>query len=201
MECITRENTKDCENIGDCKVVTGASIFRTVYGTEKLIRDSDTGKDVVGVCVPKYIPGFKFWDPEGTMLSLPEETPSSICEFSSVTCFVNYTQQVIGITAWRAEPSDECIELCKTIENWKTSECYKACTPKCLKDPLEGKNALAKINENWAESWQDLCVSLGDCGVSGNYFGYEGYNRWRDLFKSSKNEIDWTTLPHAEDKE
>ena len=43
MECIGQENTKDCENIGDCKVVTGASILRTAYGTEKQLKDSDTG--------------------------------------------------------------------------------------------------------------------------------------------------------------
>ena len=195
MGCIEQENTKDCENIGDCKVVTGASILRTVYGTERLITDSDTGEDVVGVCVPKYTPGFKFWDPEGTLLSTPEETPSSICEFSSVVCFVPYTQEVTHITKWRATPSDECIDLCRSTEGWSKSKCYDLCTPICLEDTIESKNADAKINEGWAESWQNLCVSLGDCGVSENYFGYKGYNRWRDLFLGEQ--IDWTTLPNA----
>jgi len=198
MECIEQENTRDCENIGDCEVITGASILRTAYGTEKLIRDSDTGEDVIGVCAPKYIPGFKFWDPEGTLLSTPEETPSSICEFSSVTCFVPYTQGIIFITKWNVDASEECIKLCKSTEGWSTSECNDACTPICLESPLESKNADAKINKNWAESWQTLCVSLGDCGVSGNYLGHEGYNRWRDLFIGEQ--IDWTTLPNADDK-
>ena len=198
MECIKQENTKDCENIGDCKVVTGAGILRTAYGTEKLLRDSDTGDMMVAVCAPKYIPGFKFWDPEGTLLSTPDETLLSICEFSSVTCFVPYTQEVIYITKWRAGASDECVDLCKSTEGWSTSECNDVCTPICLEDTLDDKNALAKINENWAESWQNLCVSLGDCGVSGNYLGCEGYNRWRDLFTGEQ--IDWTTLPNAESK-
>ena len=198
LECIEQENTRDCENIGDCKVVTGASILRTAYGTEKLIRDSDTGEDVVGVCAPKYIPGFKFWDPEGTLLSTPEETPSSICEFSSVKCFVPYTQGLIFVTKWNVDASEECIELCKSTEGWSASDCNDACTPICLESPLDGKNADAKINENWAESWQNLCVSLGDCGVSGNYLGYKGYNRWKDLFTGEQ--IDWTTLPNAESK-
>ncbi len=197
LECITQENTKDCESIElDCKVVKGASIFRTAYGTEKLIRDSDTGEDVIGVCVPKYIPGFKFWNPEGTMLSLPGETPSSICGFSSVVCFVNYTQQIAVLTEFKAWASEECVETCKSIEDWSSAKCDKACTPVCLKSPLGSKDDLAKINGTWAESWQNLCVSLGDCGVSGNSFGYGGYNQWKDLFIGDK--IDWATLPNAD---
>jgi hypothetical protein len=198
MRCIEQENTKDCEEVGDCKVVTGASILRTAYGTEKLIKDSDTGDMVVGVCIPKYTPGFKFWDPKGTILSTPDETPLSICEFSSVTCFVPYTQEVVYITKWRAGASDECVELCKSTEGWSKAKCYEACTPVCLEKYLESKNADAKINANWAESWQNLCVSLGDCGVSGNYLGKEGYNAWKDLF--SGEQIDWGTLPNANKK-
>ena len=198
MQCIEQENTQDCENVGDCKVVTGASILRTAYGTEKQLKDSDTGEMIVGVCAPKYIPGFKFWDPEGTLLSTPDETPSSICEFSSVTCFVPYTQEVAYITTWRADASDECVNLCVSTEGWSKSKCYDACTPICLQNTLDDKNALAKINETWAKSWQNLCVSLGDCGVSGNYLGLEGYNRWRDLFSGDK--IDWTKLPNADSK-
>jgi hypothetical protein len=199
MECIEQENTKDCENIEDCEIVTGASILRTGYGTEKLLKDSDTGDMLVAVCAPKYDPGFKFWTPEDTILSTYDETPLSICEFSSVVCFVPYTQEVAFITKWRADASGECVELCKSTEGWSTSECYEACTPVCLEDTLESKNADAKINETWAESWQNLCVSLGDCGISGNYLGREGYNEWRDLF--SGEQIDWTTLPNADDKE
>lgn len=198
VQCIEQENTKDCEEIGDCKVVTGASILRTAYGTEKLLEDSDTGEDIIGVCVPKYPPGFQFWNPEGTILDAYEETPISICEFSSVTCFVPYTQEVMFITKWRKDASGECVELCKTTEGWSNAKCIEACTPICLEKYLEKKNADAKINESWAEGWQNLCVSLGDCGVSGNYLGLEGYNAWEDLF--SGEQIDWDTLPNADDK-
>lgn len=197
MQCIEQENTKDCENVGDCKVVEGASILRTAYGTEKLLEDSDTGDDIVAVCVPKYTPGFQFWDPEGTILDAYEETPTSICEFSSVMCFVPYTQEVAYITKWRADASKECVELCKTTEGWSSSKCYDACTPICFEKFLENKNADAKITGSWAEGWQGLCVSLGDCGVSGNYLGKEGYNSWKDLF--SGEQIDWDTLPNADD--
>ena len=202
MGCIMQNNTKDCNDLGDCKVVTGASILRTAYGTEKLIENSDTKENVVGVCVPKYIPGFKFWDSEGTILDAYDKTPTSICEFSSVACFVPYEQQVAtGIinTPWRATPSDECIETCKTTEGWKNEECYKACTPVCLENPeIKNKNFNATINKSWAENWQGLCVSMGDCGVSGNYLNREGRNQWSDLFLGEQ--IDWDTLPNANNK-
>ena len=200
MECILQNNTRDCENIGDCRVVTGASVLRTEYGTGKTIRNSDTGQDMVGTCVPKYVPGSKFWDISGTMLDNGEDVNdiSSICNFASVVCVVPYSQEVIGITSWRVEPSNECIELCREKESWSKSECFDACKPVCLEEKLDSKNALAKINGNWARNWQNLCISMGDCGVGGNYVGIEGYNRWKDLFLGDK--IDWMTLPNANSK-
>jgi len=198
-DCIFQNNTRDCLNIDarDCRIERGAGLLRTDYGTEKQIRDSDTEEMILATCVPKYSPGFKFWDPEGTILDIGEETPLSICEFSSVTCFVKYTQEIIGLTAWRATPDDVCVETCKSVEGWSNAECYKACTPICLEN-LDNKNADAEIVEDWSQSWQSLCVSLGDCGVAANYLGKEGYNRWRDLFKGEQ--IDWRTLVNAEDK-
>jgi len=202
-DCIFQENTRDCldTSIRDCRIERGASTvtLRTQYGTEKQILDSDTGKTIIGTCVPKYTPGFKFWDPEGTMLDVPGETqtPLSICEFSNVACHVPYTQEVIGITAWRADPSEECVSQCKSVEGWSNSKCYEACTPVCLEN-LDGKNADARIVKDWAQSYQNLCTSLGDCGVAANYLEKEGYNRWRDLFTGEQ--IDWETLVNADKK-
>jgi len=199
MPCININSTKECEDAEDCKVVKGASLLRTEYGTEKKIKDSNTGDMINAVCAPKYTPGFKFWDSNGTILDEYDKNPSSICEFASVNCFVPYTQEVSYITKWRAGPSDECVDRCKEIEkDWSSAECYKECTPICLEDTLEDKKADAKIMEDWAESWQELCVSLGDCGVSGNWLDVEGYNRWRDLFLGEQ--IDWDTLPNADNK-
>jgi len=199
MQCIEQNSTKDCKEIGDCKVVTGANVLRTAYGTEKLLRDSETGKDIIAACVPKYTPGFKFWDPSATILDgSTEGTPISICNFASIVCFVPYTQEVAYITTWRAGASDECVAACKEIESWSSAKCYEACTPVCFDDTLGSKNANATINASWATSWQNLCVSLGDCGISSNYLGGEGYNKWKDLFLGDK--IDWTTLPNADSK-
>ncbi len=199
QECLFINNTKDCldENVRDCEVIEGASAvtLRTGYGVEKQILDSDSGETIIGTCVPKYTPGFKFWDPEGTILDTEEgDNPLSMCEFSSVTCFVNYTQEIIGLTAWRPTPEDSCVETCKAVEGWSNSECYKACTPVCLEN-LDGKNANATIVGDWAQSYQNLCTAIGDCGISENYLGKEGYDRWRDLFTGEK--IDWSSLPNA----
>jgi len=208
FDCAFQNNTKDCldTNVRDCRIETGASVafLRTQYGTEKQMIDSDTGKEIKATCVPKYPPGFKSWDPSGTIFNAEEtgtgESPLSVCEFASVTCYVPYTQEVIGTTTWRVTPSDECIKTCKKTEGWSNAKCYKACTPTCLENSGKDKTKDfdAYISKDWAQSYQNLCTSLGDCGVSANYFKKEGYNRWRDLFIGEQ--INWKTLPNAESK-
>ncbi len=201
-DCIFQNNTKSCLDTHerDCRIEEGAGLLRTQYGTERQILNSSSGENILATCVPKYIPGFKFWDPKDTIVDAEKETgetPLSICEFSSITCFVNYTQEIIGLTAWRTTPEDSCVNACKQAEGWSNEECYKACTPVCLEN-IQNKDANARIVRDWAQSWQNLCTSLGDCGVAANYLEKEGYNRWRDLFTGEK--IDWTTLVNANNK-
>ncbi len=193
------ETTDDCLDAGDCRIEVNGSIayLRTQYGTEKQLIDSDTDEKIVAACVPKYTPGFQFWDPEGTILDTEGESPLSICEFASVTCKVSYTQEIILLTTWRRTPDDACVNLCKEIEEWSNADCYKACTPVCLEN-LDNKGADAVIEDGWALGYQNLCTSLGDCGIKGNYLGKKGYNKWKDLFTGEK--IDWSSLINAEDK-
>jgi len=205
QECFYQNNTNDCldENARDCRIVEGAGLLRTEYGTEKLLLDSNTGEMINAACVPKYTPGFKFWNPQETIRDIPgEETPTSVCEFSNVICFVPYTQEIAGITKWRAGATDRCVDICKETEGWSSAKCYDKCTPICLSKTVkakEGKGFDVDINKKWAQGWQNLCVSIGDCGVKSNFLGKEGYNRWRDLFIGKK--IDWSTLPNANSKE
>ena len=155
-------------------------------------------------CLPKYPSGFKFWDSEGTILDADvsgnTDTPSSLCEFASVSCFVKYTQEVGFVTDFRSTPSDECVALCQEVEDLSDDECYDACTPVCLEDSygafLDGGDKDVHIIEDWAESYQNLCVSVGDCGIKSNYIGKEGYSSWRDLFRGEN--INWDTLPNSE---
>lgn len=197
------KTTSDCLDAGDCKVVEGASVgfLRTQYGTESTLVDNESGKEIRATCVPKYSPGFNFWDPEGTLLDNGEgETPTSICTFASVNCVVPYTQEIYGVTKFRVTPSDGCVATCKEVEDWSSSKCFDACTPVCLQESFGAMspNTEVSINKDWAESYQNLCVSLGDCGVSGNYLGHEGYNSWRDLYSGKK--INWDSLINGDKK-
>ena len=206
MECATMTNTKDCldENIRDCKILKDASsaLLRTQYGTEKKIWDSDAEENITATCVPKYTPGFKSWDPTGTIADVggesTDKTPMSMCKLASVVCYVRYTKEIeLGIvgTNWRVTPSDACVQMCEDAEDWSDNKCFKECTPVCL-DDFDGEDA--DVARSWALGYQNLCTSLGDCGVSANYLGGEGYNDWKDLFTGKG--IDWTTLPNGDSK-
>ncbi|MBU2616735.1 MAG: hypothetical protein KKB79_02005 [Nanoarchaeota archaeon] len=200
-DCMLKNSTADClnEDERDCEVVRDAGVLRTQYGVEKEMWDDDAEEYIIAACVPKYSPGFKFWDPTGTIAeSENNEDVVSICSFASVTCTVPYTQEIVGFTDFRAGASAECVKVCQSAEGWSESKCYQSCTPRCLDKTLNDKKEKTKINQDWAEGYQNLCVSLGDCGVIGDYKGGEGYNSWKDLFKGEK--IDWTTLPGVNDK-
>ena len=190
--CIEQNTEEDCLSTDrDCKVVERTSVLKTPYGTEKYFKD--TAKS----CIPKYPPGFKFWDPAETILISPEQTesPVSICGFASVSCFVHYTSSIGGIYDYEAEPSQECVDLCKKTWGWDESKCKAECTPVCLQRDLNTKDSDSEVQEAWAQSYQNLCTSMGDCGVSANYLNYEGRNNWKDLFKGEK--INWRLLPNA----
>lgn len=193
--CFLQDNTRDCENLDYCKVLQSEGIFPTSYGdpSRQLIEDSDTKEKIKASCVPKYSPGFKFWDPEGTIADIEGEiqTPISVCEFSSVVCVVPYTEEIIFL-GWDKDPDPNCLALC---EQEGGEDCKDVCTPVCLETP---PSDTTPINREWAENVQNVCVVLGDCGVSSNYLRREGYNRWRDLFEGGQ--IDWNTLPRAENK-
>ncbi|MBW6442436.1 hypothetical protein K0A97_01475 [Patescibacteria group bacterium] len=182
--CIFQDNTRDCENLRDCKVLENVGVFRTSYGTEQLMLNSTSGEMIRASCVPKYSPGFKFWDPTGTIPSLSSENPGSICELSNVVCYVHYTQELIWTSVWRADPFPECVELCKK-EGGGAWSCTRQCTPICFDgftDQRSNTRFDVYVAFKWAKSWQNLCSSLGDCGAGSNYMGTSGYNSWKDLF-------------------
>lgn len=193
-DCVLAETTRECEDetVRDCKIVdVKASVLRTSYGTEKLLRDSDTGKKIQATCVPRYTPGFKFWDSEGTMTDVPGEvdTPVSMCELANTFCFVPYTQEIRWASQWREDPLGECVEQCRA-GGGSRGECREECTPVCFEEFSDQKRTRefkVDVDGEWAESWKTLCTAIGDCGVSANYKGVEGYHRWIELFKPGDN--------------
>lgn len=69
-----------------------------------------------------------------------------------------------------------------------SKECSQAsvvCNVKC-EDPMSGDKTCSSdlgcvddsgdVSEEWKNSMNELCVSLGDCGASTNYMGIQGYN-------------------------
>lgn len=211
-DCFNQETTRDCLDTDrrDCKIVEDTGILRTNYGTEKFLinntdESGDNQEEIKASCIPKYSPGFKFWDPEGTIATIGgDENPASICRIASVNCYVPYTKQLRGVTDFHAQPSDACIEACEEERDFgfldvgARGNCREECTPVCLQESFGDKGHFVEIQQDWAEGWQNLCTALGDCGVTGNYLGEGSYNRWRDLFRGKK--IDWRTLPNANAK-
>lgn len=215
--CFEQTTTDACldEDYRDCQILNGTAALaymRTPYGTELGLIDSDTDEYIEAACVPKYTPGFKFWDTEGTILSSVEdvgETVTSLCEFASVSCYVPFTKEAVG--PYREDPIPGCVDACRNERNVGSFDfsgrqsCNDECTPVCLwyDDPGFGnrgdKNFNAQIRESWAEGYQNLCSAVGDCGVINNYQDVQGYNDWRDLFKGDK--INWNTLPNYEGDE
>ncbi len=197
QDCALQTSVEDCESIDrDCKVVYGAGFYQE-YGGDNLIKDRD-GNMIKASCVPKYTPASKFWEINGTIQNLIyEETgnPLSLCNTASYICKIHYTQQIAYISDFRADlPDKDCVDACKNNGN-PESYCNTACTPECFAENLGSANDNVRIRDYWAESAQNLCVSVGDCGVSANYLNKDGKNRWRDLFIGDK--IKWDTLPNA----
>lgn len=170
----------------------GASPLRTSYGTYRWLTDA------IGFsCVPKYPPGLKFWDPSGTIGNVGEiseglTTQKSVCELGSNVCKVHYTNDFTLVFDYYIEPDKECIELCKREGRLSEDQCENECTPVCLEEGFSNDDDDVAIKRGWAIANQNLCKSLGDCGVSANYKNKEGRNMWKDLIFGNKlkfNEI------------
>ncbi len=174
-DCYAQDNKNDCENIDkrDCVWVEGVSILRDDNG-EELVNDNGvlvqrTEEDYIpykpgASCVPNYPPGFDFWQ-EGT-------DSKDICSMASTTCFVQYEGgKVVEYKEtgfWNFLPFGS---------GRKTGEEVIFC--------LDNEGNLVT---DWVDERKNLCMSLGDCGISKNYIGASGYYDEDDLFKITEPE-------------
>jgi hypothetical protein len=135
-DCVSQDNKKDCENKEkrDCRVIKGD-------GTKKLFKD-ENGKNISAFCVPKYAPGFDFWNTGGDA--------ESLCSLASTQCVVNYEKGFFD--GWRVKGRKTCLD--------------------------NNKN----IIPSWLNARNDLCMSLGDCGIKVNYIDKQGYHDIKDLY-------------------
>ncbi len=160
QDCVEQDNEEDCLNTEerDCEWIEGYSILRDDDGKEMKLENAD-GKDVKASCVPLYAPGFDFWK---------EETDAAeICPAATYYCIVEYEYRTISfdtkeeIEAKRSKKYQHCVKNCKCIPGWepdKGDKCESGC----------------ESHEEFLESVQSICGSLGDCGVSVNYIGKMG---------------------------
>ncbi len=155
-DCFVQNNKDDCENNDkrDCKWVEGVGVLA-----------DDSGEKLGYSCVPKYSPGFDFWE-KGTDA---EDT----CSIASITCLVKYE----GEKVVEYEEKGFWGFLPIFFSGRKTGEEVIVC--------LDNDGELV---EDWAENRINLCSSLGDCGISVNYIDSDGYYDEDDLFKITEGE-------------
>ena len=151
QDCYSQDNQKDCENLDkrDCQWFEDVSILTDENG-ESLAVDED-GEKTNASCIPKYSPGFNFWEQGGDA--------ESMCSMASTECIVQYEKAIIGV--WTVSGGEENIT--------------------CLDNDEE-------LVEDWAKDRIDLCMGLGDCGISKNYINVDGYyDDTDDLFTITGN--------------
>ena len=118
QDCTSQTNQRDCENLDkrDCSW-EGAK------------------------CLPKFAPGFDFWESEGG-------DAEQLCSLGTNNCVIKYEKGIFD--DWK------CVENCE-----------------CLGD-------------DWAETQNNLCINLGDCGSITNYIGSQGYYEVSDAVIKSE---------------
>ncbi|MDP2628491.1 MAG: hypothetical protein Q8P15_01180 [Nanoarchaeota archaeon] len=96
QECVFQDNEEDCliEEL-DCKWIKDYSFGEYNPNNE-------------GVCVPRYSPGFTFWN--------PEEKTRDICSQGTVTCSVTYEKGLGG--KWEAKTNAECDPSNQNYQSW-----------------------------------------------------------------------------------
>ncbi len=112
QDCAVIDNKKDCENTDkrDCLWLEGESVLRD--DKSKLLVLDEKGELVQGkgykgaACVPKYSPGFDFWNPEGEA--------EQLCMIASENCIVKF-QKGLFTGGWDCKENCECLG-----KNWET---------------------------------------------------------------------------------
>jgi len=96
QDCFLQTDQEDCENADkrDCIWITGVSIT------------TNSSSATENACVPKYAPGFDFWNSEGDA--------SQICATATSSCTVEYETDLLG--------NRECVENCECLDDeWKNA--------------------------------------------------------------------------------
>lgn len=176
QDCYFQNSSASCLNneTRNCKWITGASILKDPATGQPLVYDEGQHLLVISTgrsdtrpeasCVPKYPPGFN----PSTSGSATDTSTQTICGLASRTCVVNLTRGIIGRAGdfWRIPAGDRIT---------------------CL-------NGDETLVEDWASNMENMCRSLGDCGVSINYVGRDGSNVRSNLFTVVRGNMSGTSI-------
>ena len=194
-DCYSQDSKRGCENGDerDCQWISGENSISILKGEEgeelvwnveedKLVPKSnylDENRVIARVedipggasCVPRYTPGFDFWN-EGT-------EAVDICNLGSRTCVVQYEQGIFESFSdeWNVvQYKDSLWGLwTKTIASEGILEGGIFPGERGREKVIVCLDNDGKIVETWGSEIENTCSMLGDCGVSVNYKGAEGY--------------------------
>lgn len=172
--CYTQNSSQNCLNPeigGDCQWILGVSILRDdggnrpVYDAEadKLVpREGDEDKRLGAACVPKYPPGFAV---SADSSDNAQSAAVGTCNIASTNCIVQFDRGSLG-------------SLVNAEGAWYVAGplINRRLNITCLDDD-------GLIIPGWEKNFTNLCMSLGDCGISANYINTGGSNSPADLFE------------------
>lgn len=163
QNCIEQETQEDCLDVEkrDCEWIEKFSILKDDDGEEMKLENL-AGKEVRATCVPKYSPAFNFWE--------PGSEAESWCSLANNLCLV---EMEIGPYANRArrlvklsDKIDNCVGNCYCLEGYDSGE---------AKRRYEKEDHEFNSYQDWISTMDQICTSIGDCGITTNYLGKDGY--------------------------
>ena len=175
QSCVGQSNQKDCENFDkrDCKWF-GIETKKIKYtsGFLGLTKGKEESTEQEGRCLPKFAPGFDFYKEDGDA--------AAFCVQASAKCKVKFEKGLSGAFGdfqedfvGGAGANYKCVENC---------ECLGMEEDDVLKRSNLGAGGL---DNDWITERNNMCLALGDCGVSENYIGDGGYHNIAEIAKVS----------------
>ncbi len=218
QDCVIQNDSELCLDTADrdCEVLEGISLkndtggdrlflnYTYTYDETTLEILGDDTDEIKAVCVPKYTPGFKFWESDETDNFLGDSftTPTMTCGIASVSKIGGYENTLLTSDlggeheSWIAYEGicfENCVTECE--EKFFIVECTHECIKDCdyseafvdmektaWKETTSLSVGNVTLNSTWVIKIKNLSSAFGDCGVKANYIGEGGYNAWEDIF-------------------
>jgi hypothetical protein len=111
QDCIVQNNSDDClnEDDRDCNWITGSNWNGYYYTSDGYLKNDENDKAPIGICVPKYQPGF---ETEGSDVV-------SDCQAASTVCYVTMEKWWLSADKpanWKCKDNCQCLD-----STWETS--------------------------------------------------------------------------------